>query len=221
MRVLILGGTTEARELKEALGDRAVLALKRTTAFGGAHGLDAYVHEHGITHIVDATHPFATQISANAAHASAQLIRLQRPPFPPRPEYTYVDSLREADIPDDARVFLTTGHHEIETLREHPAFFLIRAITPPAPLPPHHELLLEQGPFSLDHELQLIRTHRLTHLISKDSGGPHPKLEAARREHLAVTLIGRPPALRADATVTSVQEALALLRSDRQPRAAT
>jgi precorrin-6A/cobalt-precorrin-6A reductase len=186
-----------------------VLALKRTTAFGGAEGLARYVDEHAITHIVDATHPFATAISANAAHTGATLIRLERPPYTPRPNFTYVDSLRDAAIRPDARVFLTTGHHELEALRDHPAFFLVRVLTPPTSLPQNHELLIAQGPFTLEGELELIRTRRLTHLVSKDSGGPDAKLEAATRAGLPVILIRRPPTH--GPSVSTVGDVLALL----------
>ena len=210
MRVLILGGTQEARELKHALGENAILALKRTTTFGGAEGLQRYVAENHITHIVDATHPFATRISENAQHTGATLIRLERPGFEPRAEYTYVESLHQAQIPADARVFLTTGHHELEAVEHHPAFFLVRALNAPTtPLPPRHELILARGPFTLQNELDLIEHHRLTHLISKDSGGPDAKLQAARERGLAVILIQRPKA--AGAAFTTVEEVLARL----------
>jgi precorrin-6A/cobalt-precorrin-6A reductase len=194
MAVLILGGTQEARELKALLGDRATLALARTTSFGGAEGLARYVHEHGITTIVDATHPFATRISANAQQAGVRVIRLERPGFVPQPgdDWTYVDTLADAPIPDDARVFLTTGHHELETLRAHPAFFLVRALNAPPVLPPDHELILAKGPFALIDELELIDRHRLSHLVTKDSGGPDAKLQAARARNLHVTVIARP-----------------------------
>lgn len=194
MAVLILGGTREARELKAALGDDAILALARTTSFGGADGLARYVEAHGITTIVDATHPFATRISANAQLAGVPVIRLERPGFQAEPgdDWTYVDSLREAPIPDDARVFLTTGHHEIEALADHPAFFLVRALSAPKTLPPRHELLLAKGPFDLDGELALIRTHRLTQLVTKDSGGPDAKLRAARISAIPVIILRRP-----------------------------
>lgn len=208
MRVLILGGTQEARELKALLGDAAILALARTTSFGGADGLARYVREHGITTVVDATHPFATRISANAEHAGVRVIRLERPGFSPQPgdDWTYVDSLAHADLPADARVFLTTGHHELETLRDHPAFFLVRALNPPPVLPPQHELLLAKGPFDLAGELELIERHRLTHLVTKDSGGPDAKLEAARRNGLRVFVIRRPVKAAAEHTVTTPEE---------------
>ena len=212
MRVLILGGTTEARELKQALGDRAILALKKDTRFGGPTGLARYVEQNAITHIVDATHPFATQISKNAAATSATLIRLERPPYTPQPHFTYVDSLRNAPIPPDARVFLTTGHHELEALKDHDAFFLIRALNPPpAPLPNRHELILQKGPFTTEHELDLIRTHQLTHLVTKDSGGPDAKIQAANLIKLPVILIKRPPTEQPPLTVAAVEDVLVLL----------
>src|SRR4051794_29620013 len=114
MAVLILGGTAEARELAAALeadGVEHTLALRRTTGgFGGPEGLRRYVAANGITAIVDATHPFATRISASALQAGVPLVRLERPPFAPRPGRPHVDSLAEAELPADARVFLTTGH---------------------------------------------------------------------------------------------------------------
>lgn len=213
MAVLILGGTQEARELKDQLGDQAVLALARTTTFGGAEGLARYVREHGITTIVDATHPFATRISANAQLAGVRVIRLERPGFEPEPgdDWTYVRTLAEAPIPDDARVFLTTGHHEIETLAQHAAFFLVRALNAPPSLPPRHELVMAKGPFALADELALIDEHRLTHLVTKDSGGPHAKLQAARARGLHVILICRPEKPPADLTARTADEVRFLL----------
>src|SRR3954465_4529418 len=113
MTVLILGGTQEARELAEALGDAAILSLARDGGFGGPDGLKDYVERHRITHIIDAPPPFATRISTNATHAGVPLMRLERPPFDV--QATYVDHLDQVNLPDDARVFLTTGHAEIET----------------------------------------------------------------------------------------------------------
>jgi precorrin-6A/cobalt-precorrin-6A reductase len=211
MAVLILGGTQEARELKERLGDAATLALARTTRFGGADGLAAYVREHGVSAIVDASHPFATRISAHAQLAGVPVIRLERPGFAALPgdDWTYVDHLAQAPIPDDARVFLTTGHHEIEALRDHPAFFLVRALTAPATLPREHELVLAKGPFGLQDELELVRTRRLTLVVTKDSGGPDAKLQAARIAGLPVILLRRPAT--EGPVVHTVREVLELL----------
>src|SRR3954469_10138046 len=204
MAVLILGGTQEARELAQRLGDRAILSLARDGGFGGAEGLKRYVEQHGITKIVDATHPFATRISANATQDGVPLLRLERPPYATRG--TYVDRLQDAEIPAQARVFLTTGHQGIEAFAGHPAFFLVRALTPPKTLPPRHELVLARGPFSLEHELALIDRHALTHLVTKDSGGPDAKLRAARARGLPVILVRRPG--KPGPSVATVEEAL-------------
>jgi precorrin-6A/cobalt-precorrin-6A reductase len=208
MAVLILGGTAEARELKERLGDAAILALKRTHRLGGAAGLKGYAA------IIDATHPFATAISANATEAGVPLLRLERPPYQQLPgdRWTYADDL--SGIPHDARVFLTTGHHQLDTLAGHPAFFLIRALTRPERLPERSELVLAKGPFSLENELSLIDEHRLDLLVTKDSGGPDAKLRAANVRNLPVILLRRlhkPPAR----TVATVDEAVAWLQSTR------
>src|SRR3954470_22087087 len=149
MTVLILGGTQEARELKEQLGDRAILSLARDGGFGGVEGLKRYVTTHAIEKIIDATHPFATRISANATQAGVPYLRLERPPF--EVDATRVDRLEQAPLPADARVFLTTGHQGIEALNGHAAFFLVRALTAPPALPPRHELVLARGPFSLEN----------------------------------------------------------------------
>ena len=106
MTVLILGGTQEARELKAALGDGAILSLARDGGFGGPEGLARYVAEHGIEAIVDATHPFATRISANATHAGVPLMRLERPPVrrrgdPHRPPGRGEPARRRAGVPHD------------------------------------------------------------------------------------------------------------------------
>src|SRR3954471_6569404 len=106
MAVLILGGTQEARELAQRLGDQAILSLARDGGFGGREGLRRYVEQHGITKILDATHPFATRISASARDAGVPYLRLERPPYAPRVA-TYVDRLHDAGLPARARVFLT------------------------------------------------------------------------------------------------------------------
>ena len=212
MAVLILGGTQEARELQEALGDEAILSLARHGGFGGPDGLRRYVEEHGIEAVVDATHPFATRISANATHVGVPLLRLERPGF--AVEARRVGSLAEAELPAHARVFLTTGHQGIEALAEHPAFFLVRALTPPPTLPPRSELLLARGPFTLESERALMRRHALTHLVSKDSGGPDAKLRAAQEHGLEIVLVRRPQ--KPGPSVATVAEALAWLSGQHQ-----
>src|SRR3954454_21489993 len=89
MAVLILGGTQEARELAERLGDRAILSLARDGGFGGPEGLKRYVAEHAVEKILDPTHPFATRTSAAARAAGVPYLRLERPRF--AVTATYVD----------------------------------------------------------------------------------------------------------------------------------
>jgi precorrin-6A/cobalt-precorrin-6A reductase len=214
MAVLILGGTQEARALKAQLGDAAILSLARDGGFGGAEGLRRYVSEHAIERIIDATHPFATRISANAKQAGVPYLRLERPPF--KADATYVDHLRDANLPADARVFLTTGHAEIEALQDHPAFFLVRALNRPSTLPKHHTLVLAKGPFTLENELRLIDEHRLTHLVSKDSGGPDAKLKAAEQRRLQIILVRRPRT--PGPSVATVEEALRWAQTSTSPR---
>lgn len=210
MRVLILGGTAEARELAAALHDagidvttslagrtehpRVPAGALRIGGFGGPEGLRAYVAEHAIDVVVDATHPFARRISAAAEHAGVPLIRLERAGWEPRPGDRWVDTLEDAaaECPGH-RVLLTTGHQGIAAFAAvRDAWFLVRAITPPDPLPAHHELVLARGPFGLEDERALFERHRIDLLVTKDSGGPAAKLEAARERGCPVVIVRRP-----------------------------
>ncbi len=220
--VLILGGTGEARELAALLverGDRRVVSSLagrvarprlpvgelRIGGFGGPAGLARWLRGERIGAVVDATHPFAEQISANAAIACAELgvplLRLQRPGWSAGEgdDWHWVDTLDEAAtlLPAaGARVFLTTGRQGLAAFAGiDDAFFLIRCVDPPeVELPPHHELLLDRGPYTVGAELALIDEHRLDVLITKDSGGAltAAKLTAARERGLPVIVIRRP-----------------------------
>lgn len=222
--VLILGGTTEARRLAEALaGDpdspRATTSLAgrvtspvlppgetRIGGFGGPDGLAAWIAAHGVTHLVDATHPFAERMSFNAAGAAAlsgvPLLALRRPGWIPGPgdDWHFADSLAEAAalLPDlGTRAFLTTGRmglHSFAHLTE--PWFLVRSVDPPAaPAPPRLEVLLARGPFTLADEQELLARHRIDLLVTKDSGGSatSPKLTAAREAGIPVLVVRRPP----------------------------
>ncbi len=180
-KVLILGGTGDARALAAELHDAGTdvtssLAGRvadpnlppgrtRIGGFGGPDGLARYLTEHRIDRVIDATHPFATRISENAISACAAarvpLQRLERPGFDAHPDDTWVDTLAEAAAPD-------------------------------GPLPRHRALLLQRGPFTLEHERALLRHHRIDMLITKDSGGPAPKLDAARERGLPIVMVRRP-----------------------------
>jgi precorrin-6A/cobalt-precorrin-6A reductase len=220
-RVLVLGGTGEARELAALLHARGVRVVSslagrvsrprlpagevRVGGFGGPDALAHWLREHGVGAVVDATHPFAERISASAARACAQaavpLLRLERPGWRERPgdRWTWVDDLGQAAaaIPEGARVLLTTGRQGLAAFAGvDAAWFLIRCVDPPdPPLPARHELLLDRGPYALAGELALIDAHAVDLVVTKDSGGPltEAKLDAARERGLPVVVVRRPP----------------------------
>ncbi|MER6013868.1 cobalt-precorrin-6A reductase [Streptomyces bluensis] len=223
LHVLVLGGTTEARELAASLATRPGVRVTTSLAgrvsrpeaqagdvriggFGGAEGLAAWLREHRADAVVDATHPFAAAITANAARAAAAAgvpaVVLRRPGWRPGPgdRWHPADSLTEAAalLPSlGRRVFLTTGRLGLAAftgLSE--AHFLVRSVeAPEPPLPPHSEVLLARGPFTVDGERALLREHRIDVLVTKDSGGEATaaKLVAARDLGLPVVVVRRPP----------------------------
>jgi precorrin-6A/cobalt-precorrin-6A reductase len=236
--ILILGGTAEARELAAALdaaGVRVTSSLAgrvtrprlpagavRIGGFGGPDALARWLREHDVAAVVDATHPFAERISASAARAcplaGVPLLRLERPGWSERPgdDWHWVDSLPEAAalLPRlGRRALLTTGRQGLAAFAGvADAWMLIRCVDPPdAPLPPHHELLLDRGPYTLAGELALIDRHALDLVVTKDSGGGHTvaKLDAARERGLPAIVVRRPPRGAGVATVTGVGDALA------------
>ncbi|XRQ09156.1 cobalt-precorrin-6A reductase [Actinomadura welshii] len=220
-RVLILGGTAEARALAARLADlpgvHAVSSLAgRVTdprlpagevhvgGFGGPEGLAAWLREHRIDRLVDATHPFAERMSASAARASraagVPLLALLRPGWDEGDgdDWRRVPSLDDAAaaLPAGARVFLTTGRRSIPLFAARAdAWFLARSVDPPEPpVPPNVRVLLARGPYTVDGERALIRDHRLGVLVTKDSGGPltRAKLTAARDARIPVIMVDRP-----------------------------
>lgn len=217
-RVLILGGTAEARALAARLtGVHVVSSLAGRVSdprlpagevhiggFGGAEGLAAWLREHRIDRLVDATHPFAERMSASAARASrltgVPLLALRRPGWDEEDgdDWRRVPSLPDAAaaLPDGARVFLTTGRRSIPVFAGRAdAWFLARSVDPPEPpVPPHVHVLLARGPYTVDGEHALIREHRLDVLVTKDSGGAmtRAKLTAAREAGLPVVMVDRP-----------------------------
>lgn len=232
--VLVLGGTTEARRLAEALEAapyRVTTSLAgrvgapvlppgetRIGGFGGPDGLAAWIRAHGISHLVDATHPFAERMSFNAARAAAlsgiPLLALRRPGWAAGPgdDWHFTDSLAGAAalLPGlGERVFLTTGRmglHHFAHLTE--PWFLVRSVDAPGPpAPPRLEVLLARGPFTLDDERQLLARHRIDVLVTKDSGGcaTAPKLTAAREAGIPVVVVRRPPVPAGVAEAASVE----------------
>ncbi|MEU9995451.1 cobalt-precorrin-6A reductase [Streptomyces sp. NPDC050848] len=239
MHVLILGGTTEARALAAALhpGVRVTSSLAgrvaeprlpvgevRIGGFGGVAGLAAWVREHHVDAVIDATHPFAETMSFNAARAAATahvpLLALRRPGWVPEAgdQWRPVGSLDEAaraltGLGD--RVFLTTGRMGLAAFADCPQWFLVRSVdAPDAPMPARTEVLLDRGPFTLDGERDLLRRHRIDVLVTKDSGGAatSPKLHAAREAGIPVVVVRRPPIPEGVRTAASPEAAAAWVR---------
>ncbi|MFR0355847.1 cobalt-precorrin-6A reductase [Streptomyces sediminimaris] len=221
--ILILGGTTEARELAAALaarpGVRVTTSLAgrvtrpgapvgdvRVGGFGGAAGLADWLREQHVDALVDATHPFAEKITANAAQAAAAsgvpVVVLRRPGWRPGPgdRWHMVPSLTAAAelLPRfGSRAFLTTGRLGLAAFAHlTDLHFVVRSVEPPGPpMPPHTEVLLARGPFTVADETSLLREHLVDVLVTKDSGGAATaaKLTAARRLGLPVVVVRRPP----------------------------
>jgi precorrin-6A/cobalt-precorrin-6A reductase len=179
----------------------------RRGGFGGVAGLAGYLREAGIDFLIDATHPFAAQISRHAAEAAAVTgvprLALVRPPWRPQPDdrWTEVDDAAAAAAalaPDHRRVWLTVGAGDLAAFADRSdTWFLVRRVdTPPEPLPlAHCRLIVGRGPFDLENERRLIAEHRIGALICRASGGPaaEAKLVAAREASLPVIMIRRPP----------------------------
>ena len=239
--VLVLGGTAEARELAAAL-HRAGMAVTSSLAgrvsnprlpegevriggFGGPDALAAWLGDHDVHRVVDATHPFAERISASAARACAAagvpLLRLERPGWSERAgdRWHRVATLDEAATAAAAlgsRVMLTTGRQGLAAFAGLPDFALVRCVDPPeAPLPADHVLLLDRGPYTVAGEAALMAEHRIDVLVTKDSGGSltAAKLTAARAEGVRVLVVHRPPLPAGVDAVATVDAAVAWYRT--------
>jgi precorrin-6A/cobalt-precorrin-6A reductase len=221
--VLILGGTTEAAKLAQALAGNAAYAPllslagrtrapvppaipARTGGFGGAEGLAAFLRENFIAAVIDATHPFAVNISANAAAACRQeripLAILTRPAWTPAPGDRWIDAEDGAAaataLGEEPRtVLLAIGRQDLSAFRgaRHHRY-LVRSVdaVAPADLPAGARQLLARGPFDTAGELQLLRDERIDIVVSKNSGGDatYAKIAAARQLGLPVIMVRRP-----------------------------
>lgn len=240
MRILLLGGTTEAsamaRRLAEAGADAVFSYAGRTLTpvaqplptrkggFGGVEGLRTYLRQERITHVIDATHPFAAGMSRNAFAATEAeglpLIRLERAAWAPTPQDVWQTFSRLEDIPSalprsPSRIFLAIGKQHIGLFASQPMHhYLLRLVDPPeAPLTlPDCHWIIARGPFDLAADLALLKEHRITHLVAKNSGGAgaRAKIDAARALGLPVLLAQRPD-LPGHRVVAEVEEVMAWL----------
>ncbi len=240
-RVLVLGGTGEARELAGRLTQRRDVEVVSSLAgrvaaprlpagevrvggFGGASGMAQWLTSHAVDVVIDATHPFASTITEHAAEAAAQthvaLLRLHRPAWVAKEGDRWLPvasvgaaARRVAEV--GTRALLATGRQDVPAFASvADVWFLIRCIDPPAgALPPRHEVLLARGPFDLAAERELLRRHGIDVVVTKNSGGAatRAKLDAARRLGLPVVIVERPALLPGVATVSSVDAAIAWL----------
>ncbi|MBW4551623.1 MAG: cobalt-precorrin-6A reductase [Aphanocapsa sp. GSE-SYN-MK-11-07L] len=220
-RVLILGGTGDAIALATQVAQLPALEVitsiagrtqnpsanaSRVGGFGGAAGLANYLRDRQIDLLIDATHPFAAQISWHGATAAAEVgiphLLLVRPAWSKTSGDRWLEVASHpeaaARLPGLAqRVFLTIGRQELAAYAALPEiWFLMRMIDPPLPETPipQGKLLLERGPFRLDHERGLLLQHKIAAIVSKNSGGTatYAKIIAARELELPVVMVQRP-----------------------------
>lgn len=215
--VLILAGTAEARALAGKLvrlpGLRVTASLAgvtsapapmaaatRTGGFGGAGGLAAWLDRHRVAALIDATHPFAARMAANAAAACGATrtprLKLLRPAWEPVGDWHDFRDLAAvaSALPSGARPLLTTGRKGLAPFagREDLAC-RVRLIEAVPDLPSHLTQIVAAPPFTLDGELALMRDHAITHLVAKNAGGGgDAKLSAAARLGLPILVVERP-----------------------------
>jgi precorrin-6A/cobalt-precorrin-6A reductase len=223
MHILILAGTSEASALARALAGRSDIAATlsfagrtespitppipfRVGGFGGVEGLRAYLRSERIDAVIDATHPFAAQMSRHAQAAclaeAIPIVVFTRPAWAPQAgdDWIEVERIEEAVAAlgeESRRVFLTQGRLQLGAFQAAPQhIYLVRSIDVPEEVSalPRHRLILARGPFSLNDELALMREAAVEILVSKNSGGEatYAKIEAARRLRVKVVMLKRP-----------------------------
>ncbi|NJK28918.1 MAG: cobalt-precorrin-6A reductase [Acaryochloris sp. RU_4_1] len=241
-QVLVLGGTREATPLAAQAADipgvKVITALAGRTrqpmmpsvntrigSFGGIAGLTHYLREQEINVLIDATHPFAAQISLNAIAAATAVgiphLMLIRPAWQRTADDHWIEvennAAAAAVLPSIAqRILLTIGRQELATFAYlQDLWFLMRMIdSPPADarIPPG-KLLRERGPFSLDHERSLLQVYEIDAIVSKNSGGEatYAKIIAARELQIPVVMVQR-PSIPCGNKVADIESALSWLK---------
>lgn len=232
----MLGGTTEAGALARLIaGDErfeGMLSLAGATrspkaspldtrigGFGGQEGLANYLRQHGTGAVVDATHPFASVISANAVAAAKAAgipcLAILRPPWEEAAADRWIrvpgiEAAADALGRAPRRVFLTIGRKDLAPFRDTARHsYIVRSVDPPPPdlLPPNATVIAARGPFALDDEARLLEEHRIDVIVTKNSGGSATvaKLAAARNAGIPVVMVDRPPS--AGPAVPTVEDA--------------
>jgi precorrin-6A/cobalt-precorrin-6A reductase len=242
-RALILGGTSDANQLADAIARAVIDAVYsyagrtqspigqllpiRTGGFGGVTGLIAFIRAERITHVIDATHPFAAEMSRHAVAACAALelplIALQRAPWTrvAGDRWTEVENINAAvdALPNaPTRVFLAIGRQHLAPFAVKPQHaYTLRFVDPPeGPLPlPDSHVIVSRGPFTVESDLELMRIRNIAWVVARNSGGAgaRAKIDAARALGLPVIMIAR-PALPERPRVESIDEVLAWLGHD-------
>lgn len=245
-RLLILGGTADARALADALDQRSGIEVitslagrtreprlpagqVRTGGFGGADGLAHYLTEAQIDLMIDATHPFAAVISRNAAEAGAQMgiprLMLLRPAWTPQSgdRWIMVDSAdnaadRLADLP--GTIFLAIGRQELEPFAQlNDRRFVLRMVEPPSgPLPiADAHVVAGRGPFDLGEEMALFRDHDIGVVVSKNSGGASAYAKIDAARAAAIPVIMiKRPELPYGPRVETIEEAIIWVENNKQ-----
>ena len=220
--LLILGGTTEATAFANAAAEKGLTGTvsfagrvdrpkrqplpQRIGGFGGVEGLVDHLKAEKITHVIDATHPFAAQMSRNAVLACAQaevpLIALTRAPWTEQDgdRWNHVQDIAGAVAALDQpakRVMLAVGRMHLAEFAPNPQhFYLLRLVDPPKDAPPFpdHHVLVSRGPFTEGDDRALMEEHRIDLVVSKNAGGTgaYAKIAAARAWGLPVIMIDRP-----------------------------
>ena len=243
MRALILGGTGDANQLATQVARAKIDAIysyagrtqiplghdvpTRIGGFGGASGLADFIRQQRITHVIDATHPFATEMSRHAVDACATtrtpLIALERPPWTQVPGDRWIEvrdlGAAVAALPEHrAHVFLAIGRQHIAPFAAKPqhAYTLRFVDAPGEALPfPDAEVVVSRGPFTREGDFELMRARNIQWLVARNSGGvgARAKIDAARELDLPVIMIAR-PALPDRPRAENIDEVMAWLGHD-------
>lgn len=221
IRALVLGGTADASLLAAEIARAGIDAVysyggrtrapadqplpTRVGGFGRVSGLADYIRREGVTHVIDATHPFAAEMSRNAVAACAEtgtpLLALERAPWGQMPGDNWIKvadvNAAVATLPKSpAKVFLAIGRQHIAPFAAKPQHaYTLRFVDPPeGPLPFASDVIVSRGPFTLEGELELMRARGITWIVARNSGGDgaRAKIDAARALKLPVIMISRP-----------------------------